>query len=80
MKKWIKTYEDSFRDYWDKNKTTNFWIIVVTEEEEKNKEYEKMYDGIVENSPNIRKEIATQIPEDQSPIQNILSEKHPDTY
>jgi len=53
---------------------------VVTEEEEKNKEYEKMYDGIVENSPSIRKEIATQIPEDQSPIQNILSEKHPDTY
>ena len=50
--------EDSLRDLWDHIKHTNIWIIGVPEEEEKKKEYEKMFEEIiVENFPNMEKEI-----------------------
>ena len=40
--KTIKRTEDSLRDLWDNIKHTNTRIIGVPEEEEKNKEYEKI--------------------------------------
>ena len=45
-KKRIKRSEDNLRDHWDNVKCTNIQIIVVPEEEDKNKGHEK----ILENS------------------------------
>ena len=42
---------------------------------------EKVFEEvIVENFPNVGKEIATQVKEAQSPIQNTPKEKHAETY
>ena len=54
--------EDSLRDLWDNIKHTNIWIIGVPEEEEKKKGYEKIFEEIiVENFPNMKKEIVHQV-------------------
>ena len=54
--------EDSLRDLRD-IKCTNIWIIGVTEEEKK-KGYEKSFEEIiVENFPNMEKEIVNQAQE-----------------
>ena len=54
----IKRTEDSLRDLWDNIKHSNIQIIEVPEEEEKKKRYEKIFEEIiVENSPNMEKEI-----------------------
>ena len=54
----MKRTEDSLRDLWDNINCTNIWIIGVPEEEEEKKGYEKIYEEIiVENFPNIKKEI-----------------------
>ena len=46
----MKRTEDSLRDLWDNIKHTNIRIIGVPEEEEKKKEYEKIFEEIrVEN-------------------------------
>ena len=56
----MKRTEDSLRDLWDNIKYTNIWIIEVPEKEEKNKIYEKIFEGIiVENFPNMEKEIVS---------------------
>ena len=53
----IKRMEDSLRDLWDNIKHTNILIIGVPEEEKK-KLYEKNFEEIiVENFPNMEKEI-----------------------
>ena len=53
----MKRTEDNHRDLWDNIKRTNAWIIRVPEEEEKNRGYEKIFEGIiVENFPNMEKE------------------------
>ena len=58
--------EDSLRDLWDNIKRTNIRIIGVPEEEEKEKGYEKIFEEIiVENFPNIEKEIVNQVQEAQ---------------
>ena len=54
----MKRTEDSLRDLWDHIKCTNIRIIGVPEEEEKKKGYEKIFEEIiVENFPNMEKEI-----------------------
>ena len=53
--------EDSLKDLWDQIKCTNIQIIGVPEEEEKKKGYEKIFkEIIVENFPNMEKEIVNQ--------------------
>ena len=58
--------EDDLRDLWNKIKCTNIQIIRVPEEEEREKVSEKIFEEIiVENFPNMGKEIATQVQEGQ---------------
>ena len=65
-KKRIQSNEDSLRDLWDNIKRNNIRIIGVPEGEEREKEPEKIFeDIIVENFPNMGKEIATQVQEAQ---------------
>ena len=62
----MKRAEDSLRDLWDNVKCTNVRIIGVPEEEEKKKGYEKLIEEIiVENFPNMEKEIVNQVHEAQ---------------
>ena len=57
---------DSLRDLWDHIKSTSIRITGVPEEEEKKKEYEKIFEEIiVENFPNMEKEIVNQVQETQ---------------
>ena len=72
----MKRTEDRLRDLWDDIKATNIRIIGVPEEEQK-KGYEKIFEEIIaENFPNMEKEIANQVQEAQSPIQDKPKEKH----
>ena len=76
-----KRIEDSLRDLWDNIKCTNIRIIGVPEEEEKKKGIQKILeDIIVENFPNMGKEIVNQVQEAQSPIQDKSKEKHAKTH
>ena len=60
----MKRTEDSLRDLWDNIKCTNILILGVPEEEEKKEGYEKIFEEIiVENSPNMEKEIVNQVQE-----------------
>ena len=75
----MKRTEDSLRDLWDNIKRTNIQIIRVPKEEEKKKGYEKIFEEIiVENFPNMEKEIVNQVQEAQRvpyriyPGRNIL--------
>ena len=62
--KGMKRTEDSLRDLWDTIKRTNSRIIGVPDEEEKKKGQEKIFQEIiVENFPNMEKEIANQVQE-----------------
>ena len=62
----MKRSEDSLRDLWDNIKCSNSRIIGVPEEEEKNKEYENIFEEIiVENFSNMEKEIVNQVQEAQ---------------
>ena len=59
-----KGAEDSLRNLWHHIKCTNIKIIGVLEEEEKKKVYEKIFEEIiVENFPNMEKEIVNQVQE-----------------
>lgn len=56
-KEWrIKSNKDSLRDFWDNSKHINIRIIGIREEEEEEKKrYEKMFQIIVGNFPNMAK-------------------------
>ena len=77
-----KRIEDSLRDVWDNIKHTNIRIIGVPDEEEKKKGTEKICEEIiVENFPNMGKEIVKSSPgSTESPIQNKSKEKHVKTH
>ena len=73
----MKRNEDSLRDLWDNIKLTNIRIIGVEEEEEKKKEYEKIFEEIiVENFPNMRKEIVNEVKEAQTILYRINPKRH----
>ena len=60
----MKRTEDSLRDLWDNIKLTNIRIIGALEEEETKKGYKKIFEEIiVENFPNMEKEIVNQVQE-----------------
>ena len=62
----MKRNEDSLRDLWDNFKHNNIRIIGVSEGEEREKGPEKISEEIIlENFPNMGKEIATQVQEAQ---------------
>uniref|UniRef100_A0A8C9DXY7 L1 transposable element RRM domain-containing protein n=1 Tax=Phocoena sinus TaxID=42100 RepID=A0A8C9DXY7_PHOSS len=62
--KGMKRNEDSLRDLWENIKCNNIHIIGVPEGEEREKGPEKIFEEIiVENFPNMGKEIATQVQE-----------------
>ena len=62
----MKRTENSLRDLWDNIKRTNIRIIAVPEEEEKKKGTEKIFEEIIlENFPNMGKEIVNQVQEAQ---------------
>ena len=62
----MKRIADNLRDFWDNTKCTNIQIIGVPEEEEKKKGSEKIFEEIiVENFPNMGKEIVTHVQEAQ---------------
>ena len=62
----MKRIEDCLRDLWDNIKRTNIQIIGVPEEEEKKKGTEKIFEEIIlENFPNIGKDIVNQVQEAQ---------------
>ena len=68
----MKRTEDSLRDLWDNIKCTIIWIIGVPEEEEKKKGYEKIFEEIiVENFPNMEKEIVNQVQQAQSSLKRL---------
>ena len=61
----MKRTEDNLRDLWNNIKSTNIWIIGAPEEEKK-KAYEDFFkEIIVENFPNMEKEIVNQVQEAQ---------------
>ena len=62
----MKRAEDNPRDLWDNIKCTNIQITGVPEEEEKKKGYEKIFEEIVvENFPDVKKEMVNQVQEAQ---------------
>ena len=62
----MKRNEDSLRDLWDTIKRKNIHILGVPEGEEREKGPEKIFEEIiVENFPNMGKEITTQVQEAQ---------------
>ena len=62
----VKRIVDSLRDLWDNIKCTNIQITGVSEQEEKNKETEKIFEEItVENFLNKGKERVSQVQEAQ---------------
>ena len=62
----IKRNEDNLRDLWNNVKCPKIRIIGVPEEEDKKKGHEKIFEEIiVENFPEMGKEIITQVQETQ---------------
>ena len=77
----MKRNEDSLRDLWDNIKRNNIHIIGVPEGEEREKGPEKIFEEIIVNNfPNMGKEITTQVQELQSPRQDKPKEKHTETH
>ena len=75
----MKRNKDSLRDLWENIKCKNIRIIGVPEGEEREKGPEKIFEEIiVENFPNVGKEISTQVQEVQrvpyriNPRRNML--------
>ena len=68
----MKRTEDSLRDFWDNIKLVNIQIIGISEEEETNKGYEKIFEEIiVENSQSSPR--GTKSPTQENPRRNVYS-------
>ena len=77
----MKRIKDSLRDLWDNIKCTNIWVIWVPEQEEEKKGTEKNFQEImVENFPNMGKEIVKSSRSGESPLQVKPKEKHIETH
>ena len=76
----MKRTEDSLTDLWDNIKCTNIRIIGVPEEGKKKGLRKYLKRIIVENFPNMGKEIVNQVQEAQSPIQDKSKEKYAKTH
>ena len=73
----MKRIEDSLSDLWDNIKCTNIRIIQVPDEEEKKKGTEKILEEIIiENFPNMEKEIVNQAQEAQKVPHRINPRKN----
>ena len=73
----MKRIEDTLRDLWDNIRCTNIWIIGVPEEDKNKKGYEKIFEEIiVENVPNMEKEIVNHPRGAKSPIKDKPKENH----
>ena len=73
----MKRTEDNLRDLWDNIKCTSIQILGVPEEEEKKKGYKKIFEEtVVENSPNMEKEIVNQDQEKQSIPCRIITKRN----
>ena len=74
--------EETLRGLWGNIKCTNIWIIGDPGEEEENKKgYEKIFEEIiVENFPNMEREIVNQVQEAKSSIQEKPKEKQSKTH
>ena len=58
----MKRTEDSLRDFWNHIKHINIQFIGVSEEEEKKKGYEKIFEEIiVENFPNMERKSVNEV-------------------
>ena len=68
----MKRAEDGLRDLWDNIKCTSIQIIGIPEEEENKKGCEEIFEKIiVENFPNMEKEIVNQVQEAQRVLYRI---------
>ena len=78
----MKRTEDRLRDLWNNIKHINTRIIGVPEEEEKKKGYETVFEKIiVENFPNMEKEISQSSPRGtKSPVQDKPKENDAKTH
>ena len=73
----MKRIEGSLRILWSNIKWINIQIIGDQEEEEINKRYEKIFEEIiVENFPNMEKEIVNQVQESQRVPYSINTRKN----
>ena len=62
-KKRIQNNKDRIRNLWDISKRTNIRITGVPEGEEEEQEIENLFEKIMENFPNLAKEIDMQVQE-----------------
>ena len=77
----MKRTKDSLRDLWDNIKCTNVQIIGVPEKEEEKKGYENFFEEIiVENFPNMEKEIFSHVQEAQRVTQRINPRRNMTRY
>ena len=79
--KGVKRTQDSLRGLWDSIRSTNIQNIGISEKDEKKKGYEKFFEEIiVENFPNMGKEIVKSSRSGESPLQVKPKEKHIETH
>ena len=73
----IQKNEEKLRNHWDNFKHSNIQIIGVREGEEEEQEIENLFGNIMENFPNLTKEIDFQeVQEAQSPKEVGPKEAH----
>ena len=77
----MKRIDGSLRDIWDNIKCNNIRIIGDPEEEEKKKRTENIFEEIiVENFPNMRKEIVNQVQEAQRVLYRTTPRRNTPTH